>query len=73
MVPGMRNFIHKARLVKLGLFSLEKRRWRGDLLEVYKIKIGLNNVKRKSCSRWLMVQGCGCTDLYILSERCRGM
>ena len=46
MVPGMRNFSYENRLVRLGLFSLEKRRLRGDLIEMFKIMKGLDRVDR---------------------------
>ena len=44
-VDGLRNLPHELRLKKLKLTSLEKRRQRGDLMEVYKIltdKEGVN-------------------------------
>eukprot|EP00061_Rhincodon_typus_P013709 g40246.t1 len=37
MLPGMENLTCKERLVRLGLFSLEHRKLRVDLTEVYKI------------------------------------
>jgi len=35
---------YKERLDRLGLFPLEHRRFRGDLIEVYKIMRGIDNV-----------------------------
>jgi len=37
MLPGLEGVSYKRRLDKPGLFSLERRRLRGDLIEVYKI------------------------------------
>eukprot|EP00061_Rhincodon_typus_P010461 g34775.t1 len=37
----MEGLSYKARLDRLGLFSLERRRLRGDLIEVYKIMRGI--------------------------------
>ena len=37
MIKGMRNKSYEDRLTALGLFSLERRRLRGDLIEVFKI------------------------------------
>ena len=44
MFPGMGNFSSEERLDKLGLFSLEQRRLRGDLIEVYKIMRSMDRV-----------------------------
>ena len=44
MIPGLRNKTYEERLQALDLFSLEKRRLRGDLIETYKIFTGLDNI-----------------------------
>ena len=44
MLPGMEGISYEERLEKLGLFSLERRRLRGDLIEVYKIMRGMDRV-----------------------------
>uniref|UniRef100_A0A4W3H721 Reverse transcriptase domain-containing protein n=1 Tax=Callorhinchus milii TaxID=7868 RepID=A0A4W3H721_CALMI len=44
LVPGMRGLTYEDRLNKLGLYSLEYRRIRGDLIETYKILKGLDKV-----------------------------
>ncbi|XP_067867232.1 SH3 domain-containing protein 21 isoform X2 [Heterodontus francisci] len=47
MVPATRNFSYEDRLEKLGLFSLEKRTLRSDLIEVFKVMRGLDRVDRE--------------------------
>ena len=44
MVDGLRNLPYELRLQRLKLTTLEKRRQRGDLIEVYKILTGKENV-----------------------------
>jgi len=47
MLPGVEHLSYKERLDRLGLFSLEQRRLRGDMVEVYKIMRGMDWVNRK--------------------------
>ena len=44
MLPGLDGLSYKERLDRLGLFSLERRRLRGDLVEVYKIMRGIDQL-----------------------------
>ena len=51
MLPGLDDMDYEERLNKLGLFSLERQRMRGDLIEVYKIMTGLDRVDSQSFSQ----------------------
>ena len=42
MIPGLRNLPYQDRLKKLDLHSLERRRVRGDMIEVFKWVKGIN-------------------------------
>ena len=44
MLPGLDGLSYKERLDRLGLFSLERRRLRGELIEVYKIMRGIDQL-----------------------------
>ncbi len=44
MIPSLRNKSYEERLARLNLFSLEKRRLRGILIECFKILKGFTNV-----------------------------
>ena len=44
MLPGMEGINYEEKLEKLGLFSLERWRLRGDLIEVHKIMRGMDRV-----------------------------
>jgi len=44
MVPGLRNLSYENRLEKLGIWALEERRNRADLLEVFKMYKGLSTM-----------------------------
>jgi len=48
LIPALRNKSYEDRLADLSLFSLEKRRVRGDMIEVWKIISGYENIDRTS-------------------------
>ena len=45
LIPDMRGLAYEERLSRLGLYSLEFRRLRGDLMETYEIMKGLDRVE----------------------------
>ena len=45
MIPELKNVEYESRLNKLGLWSLEERRNRTDLIEVFKMYAGLSILK----------------------------
>ena len=59
MIPSVRNLPYEVRLKKLALWSLEDRRVRADLTEVFKIVHGLSSVKFDT---FFEFSPCGCMD-----------
>uniref|UniRef100_A0A8C3SIE1 Uncharacterized protein n=1 Tax=Chelydra serpentina TaxID=8475 RepID=A0A8C3SIE1_CHESE len=47
MMRGVERLPYEERFIRLGLFSLEKRRLRGDMTEVYKIMTGAEKVNQE--------------------------
>ena len=44
MIPSLRNFSYEERLKRLGMFSQRRRRYRCDMIEVFKIIYGSDKV-----------------------------
>ena len=44
MIPGLKNLSYQERLKRLGMFSLNRRRLRGDMIEVFKMIHGIDKV-----------------------------
>ena len=44
MLPGFQQLSYRERLNKLGLYSLERRRLSGDLIEVFNMMKGIDRV-----------------------------
>jgi len=51
MLPGMKELPYTQRLRKLGIWSLEARRYRSDLIEAYKMLHGKSAVNFNSFIR----------------------
>ncbi|CAM4577882.1 unnamed protein product [Lepidochelys olivacea] len=47
IIRGMERLLYEERLIRLGLFSLEKRQLRGDMIEVYKSMTGVEKVDKE--------------------------
>eukprot|EP00061_Rhincodon_typus_P008272 g30739.t1 len=47
ILPGMEKLSYKEKLDRVGWFSLEQRRLKGDMFEVYKFKRGMDSVNRE--------------------------
>ena len=54
LVPNIQRYSYEERLKILDLYSLERRRERGDLIETFKILKGLENVDRE---KWFNLSG----------------
>ena len=44
MIPSLRNLPYEERLKRLGMFSLRRRRLRGDMIEMFKMIQGIDKV-----------------------------
>ena len=71
MVKGLKKLPYETRLKKLGLYSLERRRLRGDLIETFKI---LTGKERVNCSKFFeladVTSGLRGHSLKLFKPRC---
>ena len=71
MINGMGEDEYSVRLSKTKLLSLEMRRPRSDLIEVFKIMHNLEGVKREDFFQLLAATGRRGHSLTILKQHCR--
>ena len=55
MIPDLKALSYPERLNRLNLWTLEERRVRDDLIEVYKMVHGLSTIHSKTCSKLITV------------------
>jgi len=72
MVKGLKKLPYEIRLKKLGIYSLERRRLRGDLIETFKILTGKEHA---NCSKFFqqadVTSGLRGHSLTLFKPRCR--
>ena len=44
LIPGLARLSHEERLKETGLYALERRRLRGDMIEMFKIMKGIDKI-----------------------------
>src|SRR6218665_201985 len=55
LIRALAKVTYEERLQKLGIYTLERRRMRGDLIETYKILRGLENVDEHSFFMFMFI------------------
>ena len=71
MVEGMQGLSYEDRLKELNLFSLERRRIRGDLIETFKIKKGLSGLNPGDFFTDAPYQGTRGHEYKLMKQRSR--
>lgn len=71
MVAGMRGKSYKERLETLGLFSMERRRLRGDLIETFKIMKGLTGLEMGNLFTRAPLESTRGHQMKLMKPRCR--
>ena len=73
MVAGLSELEYEDRLRELGLYTLERRRLRGDLVELYKMFVGLTDIEVGDLFIMDMAPGAGLMGhrRKIRKEQCR--
>ena len=71
LVEGQRLKTYEQRLISLGLFSLRRRRLRGDLIETFKALKGLGGVESGDFSSFAPILGTRGHSLKLAGDHCR--
>ena len=72
MVKGLKKLPYETRLKKLGIYSIERRRLRGDLIETFKILTGRDHVNYSKFFELVdITSGLRGHSLKLFKPRCR--
>ena len=71
LIPGLRNKPYEDRLKELGLYTVSHRFLRGDLIQVFKILKGIDNL---NYNKFFVLRGNSCNrghKFTIVKQRCQ--
>ena len=69
MIPSLRNLLHEERLKRLVMFSLRRRRLRGDMTEVFKM---IHDIDKANMRKIFCIDEDVRTTKYSLCLKIRG-
>ena len=71
LIMGLRGLSYEERLKKCNLFSLNRRRLRGDMIQVFKILKGIDKIKLENLGWEINVRNTRGHNLRLIKKRSR--